>query len=112
VKGGPPVIYTRRRKAHGPLVDMGAGPRESAGRVLEPCAGVAQDSHPAMRGAHCGGLEGGPRLAQFQAAEGGFTLARAERLYGDCDGNIAYLWPGHVRRGKGEGSAADGRLDR
>ncbi|TMK15281.1 MAG: penicillin acylase family protein, partial [Alphaproteobacteria bacterium] len=65
VKGGAPVIYTRRRTAHGPLVDMGWS-ADSAGRVLA-MRWVAQDSTSDELGAVLG-FGRATTLAQFQSA--------------------------------------------
>jgi len=101
VKGGAPVIYTRRRTAHGPLVDMG-WTADSAGRVLA-MRWVAQDSSSDEVGALLG-FGRATTLEQFQAAAGGFRSPEQNVVYGDADGNIAYFLAGHVPvRGTGKG---------
>jgi len=93
VKGGAAVIYTRRRTAHGPLVDAG-WTADSAGRVLA-MRWVAQDSASDELGAVLG-FGRATTLAQFQAAVAGFRSPEQNVVYGDADGNIAYFLAGHV----------------
>lgn len=93
VRGGAPVTYTRRRTAHGPLVDAGWTP-DSAGRVLA-LRWVAQDSTSDEVSALLG-FGRATTLAQFQAAATGFRSPEQNVVYGDADGNIAYFLAGHV----------------
>jgi len=93
VRGGAAVIYTRRRTAHGPLVDVG-WTADSAGRALA-MRWVAQDSASDELGAILG-FGRASTLAQFQAAVAGFRSPEQNVVYGDADGNIAYFLAGHV----------------
>jgi penicillin amidase len=93
VKGRAPVIYTRRRTAHGPIVNAGWTP-DSAGRVLV-LRWVAQDSASDEVSALLG-FGRATTLAQFQAAVTGFRSPEQNVVYGDADGNIAYFLAGHV----------------
>ena len=101
VRGGAPVIYVRRRTAHGPLVAMGWKP-DSAGRALA-MRWVAQDTTSDEMAALLGFGRAGS-LSQFQAALTTFRSPEQNVVYADADGNIAYFLGGHVPvRRSGEG---------
>ena len=100
VKGGEPVVYRRRRTAHGPLVATQWQP--DSGRALA-MRWVAQDAGSDEMAALLG-LARATDWRSFTAALERFGSPEQNVVYADAAGNIGYRLAGHVpvrRRGEG-----------
>jgi penicillin G amidase len=100
VRGGKPVVYSRRRTVHGPLVDVGWRPDSTTEFALR---WVAQDSSDELQALL--GMARAANRAEFERALETFRSPEQNIVYADTTGTIAYFLAGHVpvrRSGQGD----------
>jgi penicillin G amidase len=100
VSGGEPVVFTRRRTVHGPLVDTAPG-----GRALLAMRWTAQDASDELQALLSIGRA--RNRAEFLAGAAQFLAPQQNIVYADTAGTIGYVLAGRVPvRRSGDGTLA------